>query len=190
MTPARSHLPRQQGATLVIALIILIMLTLFAVSSINLSSTNLQVVGNMQAQRTLEGAARGALDELLSSTNPFADAPEAQNLTIMGASVAIPTTGTADEDVNGDGTVDQAATVNASYAVTVPAAVCLRSQLAPGGEATQSPSQVISGGKTLDTTAKYYDNTWQLNAKMRDTLTGSSVVVSEGVQIRMIAECL
>ena len=47
MTNRRS---RQQGATLMIALIMLIMLTLFAISAMNTSTTNLRVVGNMQAQ--------------------------------------------------------------------------------------------------------------------------------------------
>ena len=41
---------RQRGATLVIALIMLVLLTLFAVSSLNTANTNLRIVGNMQAK--------------------------------------------------------------------------------------------------------------------------------------------
>ncbi|MEK7736556.1 MAG: hypothetical protein AAB319_02190, partial [Pseudomonadota bacterium] len=41
-------LRRQRGATLVIGLIMLVLLTLMAVSSFNLGKSNLQIVGNMQ----------------------------------------------------------------------------------------------------------------------------------------------
>ena len=39
----------QRGATLLVALIMLVVLSLFVVSSMNTASTNLRVVGNMQA---------------------------------------------------------------------------------------------------------------------------------------------
>ena len=41
---------RQRGATLLVTLIMLVVLTLFAVTAFNLSSVNLKIVGNFQAQ--------------------------------------------------------------------------------------------------------------------------------------------
>jgi len=38
----------QQGATLLVSLIILVVITMFAVTGINLSSVNLRIVGNAQ----------------------------------------------------------------------------------------------------------------------------------------------
>ncbi len=60
-------LPRQeQGMTLLMALIMLIVLTLLALSSFNLTQANMQVVTNMQQRDAVTFAARGVLDEVLS----------------------------------------------------------------------------------------------------------------------------
>ncbi len=61
----------QQGMTLVIALVMLVMMTLFAVSSINLSTVNLRIVGNMQAQKAIDADAQQAIEQLLSNLSNF-----------------------------------------------------------------------------------------------------------------------
>ena len=65
---------REQGMTLLMALIMLIVLTLLALASFNLTQANMQVVTNMQQRDAVTFAARGVLDEVLSSkefhTNP------------------------------------------------------------------------------------------------------------------------
>ncbi len=58
---------RQQGMTLLMALIMLIVLTLLALTSFNLTQANMQVVTNMQQRDAVSFAARGVLDEVLSS---------------------------------------------------------------------------------------------------------------------------
>lgn len=65
---------REGGATLLIVLIMLVMITLFVVSMIRLSSTNLKVVGNMQAQRALEASAQQAIENSISTYAFFSDA--------------------------------------------------------------------------------------------------------------------
>jgi len=65
---------KQGGATLLIVLIMLVMITLFVVSMIRLSSTNLKVVGNMQAQRALEASAQQAIENSISTYAFFSDA--------------------------------------------------------------------------------------------------------------------
>jgi hypothetical protein len=65
---------RQGGATLLVVLVMLVMITLFVVSMIRLSSTNLKVVGNMQAQRALEASAQQAIENSISSYTFFSDA--------------------------------------------------------------------------------------------------------------------
>jgi Tfp pilus assembly protein PilX len=64
----------QRGATLVIALIMLVLLTLFAISALNTSTTNLKVVGNMQARTEAYNAAQQGIDTVLSRTL-FVDTP-------------------------------------------------------------------------------------------------------------------
>lgn len=68
----RAH-RQQRGVTLLISLIMLLVLTLFAVTMIRLSNTNVVVVGNMQAQRALVAAAQQAIETDLNSASFYND---------------------------------------------------------------------------------------------------------------------
>ena len=63
----KTTLRRQSGATLMVTLIMLIMLTLFAVSAMNTSTTNLQVVGNMQTRTEALESSRTAIEQTIST---------------------------------------------------------------------------------------------------------------------------
>lgn len=88
-----ANLARQQGVTLVVGLIMLVLLTLMAVTSFKLGKSNLQVVGNMQFQNETLRAAEEAIEKSISTPD----------------SVAITTT--TQVDVNGDGSPDVTVTV-------------------------------------------------------------------------------
>ena len=62
---------RQRGATLIVSLIMLVILTLFAVSGFNLSSINLRITGNYQNQRMMDQVVQQAVEQVMSSTNAF-----------------------------------------------------------------------------------------------------------------------
>ena len=62
---------RQSGATLIVAMIMLIMMTVLAVSAINLSTINLKIVGNMQSQKAMDGAAQDAIEQVMSDYTLF-----------------------------------------------------------------------------------------------------------------------
>lgn len=90
----------QQGATLLVTLIMLIMLTLFAISAMNTSTTNLQVVGNMQLRNEALGATQQTIEAAISTT-AFVDTP--------ANALANPCGGVANTrcvDLNGDGVND------------------------------------------------------------------------------------
>lgn len=65
---SRSHplFARQRGATLVITLVMLVLLTMFAVSAITLSASTSKVVGNMQAKKTTDAIAQRVVDQVIS----------------------------------------------------------------------------------------------------------------------------
>ena len=69
------NLPRplrtQSGATLVIVLIMLVILTLFGISAVNLSNSNLRVVGNLQARKQTEAIALQTAEQVMSSMSYF-----------------------------------------------------------------------------------------------------------------------
>jgi hypothetical protein len=65
----RSNLPffaRQRGATLIITLVMLVLLTMFAVSAVTLSASTSKVVGNMQAKKTTDALAQRVVDQVIS----------------------------------------------------------------------------------------------------------------------------
>lgn len=111
---------RQRGMTLMVVLVMLVVITMFVMSMVRLSTTNLKVVGNMQAQRSLESAAQQAVEQKLSSITYFND--------------AINNTGTWPA-----GTNTVTSTVN-GYVVNLARPVCVFSQPAEGNSATSSIS--------------------------------------------------
>lgn len=73
-------LPKHEsGATLIVALIMLLMTTLLVSGSFNLSTLNLKAVGNTQVREEALAAANAALEQVISSpftANPSAAAEE------------------------------------------------------------------------------------------------------------------
>lgn len=61
----------QRGMTLVVGLIMLLVITLFVVSAIRLSTANLRTVGNMQARNEAAAASQRAIEDMMSSTAAF-----------------------------------------------------------------------------------------------------------------------
>lgn len=90
---------RQQGATLLVTLVMLIMLTLFAISAMNTSTDNMKMVGNMQERAEAFDAAQATV-ELAISTPDFASNPG----NAIPAPCGLPNTTCT--DVNGDGIYD------------------------------------------------------------------------------------
>lgn len=88
----RSSMQHQRGATLLISLIMLVVLTLFAVAGFNLSSVNLKIAGNYQAQKSMEAVAQQAIEQIISSAAAF-DNPGAvaATLTVSGYTVNVGT---------------------------------------------------------------------------------------------------
>lgn len=75
---------RQAGATLIVALIMLVMMSILAVSAINLSTINFKIIGNMQAQKIMDAAAQDAIEQAMSTYAVFT-APATINMpTVMG----------------------------------------------------------------------------------------------------------
>ena len=62
---------RQKGIVLVVTLILLVVLTLFVLSSTRLTTGNLRIVGNMQQRQAADALAQQTIEQVLSSIGPF-----------------------------------------------------------------------------------------------------------------------
>lgn len=85
MTPS---IHPQRGIALVAALVMLVLLTLLAVTLIRSGTVNLMITQNMQLQQEAENSAQRAIEQLVSNVDAF-DSPAATNATIGDYAVAM-----------------------------------------------------------------------------------------------------
>jgi len=85
------NIRNQRGATLFVALIFLLIMTLYAITSINMSTVNLRIVGNMQAVKYMDSAAQEAIEQKISNSDSFASSVGATtvNSTISGTNFTV-----------------------------------------------------------------------------------------------------
>lgn len=172
----------QRGATLIIALIMLVALAMLSAWAFNGSQMNLRVVGNSQARQEAVSAAQAAI-ELTISTPAFSTDP------VAVAASAIPI------DVDGDAAPD--------YQVQLtPAPSCYRvrvlkvNELDPGvagdraclgSSASPNPGIETAGATPATGDSLCADSEWNLRAVVIDPRTNANAVVNQGVAIRSLS---
>jgi Tfp pilus assembly protein PilX len=177
----RSIARRQRGATLLVALIMLVLLTLFAVSSMNTANTNLRVVGNMQAKSEATNVAQEAIETTLSSTQ-FITSPTNAILNPCGASNTLCT------DINADGTTDYTTVLSpAPKCVTVKpiknSELNLTNTEDLGCSAGQSQQFGVAGAVTGDSLCS--NTVWEITAVTTGVASGAKVTITQGIGVRV-----
>lgn len=175
------HFKRQHGATLLVGLIMLVVLTLMVITSFNFGKTNLEIVANMQQRQEAVSAAQQAI-ELAINNSRFVEFPEAVYTEPCGAE------NTLCIDINGDGTRD----VNVSLK---PKPTCLVAQTIKSSalnfakeEDAQCSTGVqqtagIEGSVTGD--SRCSETIWEITAHAEDLATGATADVVQGVGVRV-----
>lgn len=174
-------LRRQQGMTLVMALVMLVVLTLLALTSFNLNQSNLQVVSNMQQRDEALAAAREVIEETISNTN-FFTTPDNALANPCGAN------NTRCIDTNGDGTDD------ITVAIT-PAPACVKAQAIKTSDLDLAVEEdlacSIGAGQAFGTEGANTGNStcansiWDVNVVATDIVTEAKVEVTQGVAVRV-----
>lgn len=156
-----------RGATLLIALIMLVVLTLFAITAIRTGNIGFKIVGNQQAQKLMEAAAQQAIEQVISNLGNF------DPVTVVAPST----------------TVAQRVCVGTAAGhppVAIPPATC-----ASGIQVDVAPVRCISTKRSqfdsLTQTMATYDNTWEIVTSVTDSLSGAKATYHQGVRIRMLA---
>lgn len=149
------HSFRQSGAVLMVSLIMLVLMTLFAISAITSSTVNLRITGNMQAQDEARAAAQQAIERVITTYANFYPTPTAQSVTV---------------DLNNDGTTD--------YTVSVAAPSCRRASQQIPPKSTQCANGARGG-------LFCWDTLWDVTATATDAASGASQKVTQGVSITL-----
>ncbi|MES2901810.1 MAG: hypothetical protein V4723_18940 [Pseudomonadota bacterium] len=176
------NLQQQQGLTLIMALIMLIVITLLALTSFNLGKSNLLVVSNMQQREEAGAAAREVIEEVISS-NRFTQA--------SNSALISPCNGVANSrciDTNGDGSAD----------VTVqltPKPGCVKAKVIRNSEIDVTNDEerecllgasANTGIEGASTGASMCSNSvWEVTAVATDNRTESKVTVVQGVAVKV-----
>ena len=164
---------RERGMTLLVALIMLIVITMFVVSMVKLNSTNALIVGNMRAQKAVDTEAQQQIEIALNHYQFFDDVINTTNT--WASPTGTDTTGTY---------------LSGTY---------LWSGYKPTG-ATTAPAMQSTTVKLYKPQCTYYetssgysalsgvapqDTYWDMQVNTSDSSTGASAEVHQGIQIRL-----
>lgn len=144
----------QRGATLIVGLIMLVLLTLVVTSAFMLSTGNLRAVGNMQFRNEAIAAANKAIEQVMGS--PFTNDPAAAAESI-------------NVDIDNDGGTD--------YVVNIAEPECIRATVA----SPSAPSSLSLGAGM--SSASSWNTIWDVVAEVNDTVSGASVQIRQGVRV-------
>lgn len=159
----------QRGATLVVALIFLVLMSLFALSAFNSSSSNLRIVGNTQARQESLATAQVAVEATISSAD-FATNPAK----VAASPLQV--------DVDGNGTTDYTATLTPPPECTRVRPLTDIPDPVPGEPdplaACRSSTTLIPGCLTTE---------WNIRAAVADSRSNAQLAVNQGVSVRVPA---
>lgn len=172
---------RQRGATLIVSLIMLVLITLLAVSSFSLGKGNVQIVGNMQQRNQAFAAAQQAVATTISSAQ-FTATPNNALPVPCGAA------NTVCVSVNGDGGNDVDVLVTPVCDAIQPIPVTQLDFTNPNDAGCLLGSSQDFGVTGASTNNSMCSNSvWDIQASATDQLTGANFVVDQGVAVRVPA---
>lgn len=173
---------RERGVTLVVALIMLVLLTLLALTSFNLGKSNLQIVSNMQQRDEAIAASREVIEETISNTRFFDTPTNLLNNPCDGV------LNTRCIDINGDGVTD------VRVALTPPPS-CVKAAFIKNTslDLTNAEDVACSSGTTQNFgvagaftgNSECANSVWEVHAVATDVATEASVEVVQGIAVRV-----
>lgn len=171
---------RQSGATLLVAMIMLILITMLVINTVNLGSSSLQTVSNMQHRNQAISAAEETLQSAISDKR-FFESPQ----TVFTA----PCNGSYNTkcvDTNGDGTTDITVALS-------PAPTCVQAKVLTNAELQMSdpeeagcatpPAQETFGMAAPTNNSECAKSIWEIRALASDEVTQTTVAVTQGISV-------
>jgi len=190
---------RQRGATLIVSLIMLLLITVLAISSFTLGKGNLQIVGNMQQRQQAFAAAQSAVAMVISTTQFTATPTDAITNPCGGATPCVSSNVTVDcngpnttcVDVNGDGVADVnvGLTVACDSIQPIPlTALDFTNPNDAGCLIGASQNTGIAGASNQNSMCS--NSVWDVQASATDAVSGTNSVIDQGVAVRVPSSAL
>lgn len=177
----------QRGFSLVVGLIMLVLLTLLAITGFKLGINQTAIVGNAQHRNEGLDAAQQAIDTVLNSSNftinPAAAIPSSNCVNGNPNSLCV--------DVNGDGANDFKVTLTPQPACVsaAPIPVVSLNLALPDDLACTLQTQQTFGiaNANLSGNSLCANSNWEVGAEAVDSATSTKVKVVQGVAVRIAA---
>ena len=163
----------QSGATLVVSLIMLVVLTLLVITAIRSGNTNLRIAGNMQVQGEVDAAAMQAIEQVISGS--FTDITDAQTITVQSGPVsysvvvAKPTCGNTVPLLSSDPTLKPGDANDQ---------LCI-------GDSDPGDLPFDSSGKPVAKPTKCNQQQWDVQADVTDSASGGKITHHQGLSKRV-----
>lgn len=156
---------RQRGATLLVVLVMLIVITLLGIAGIKMGTSSLQVVGNLQARKAAESHALQMVEQVITSIAPFNSPNGAVTITNVVSGTAV--------SASASPGVATAIPGASGYSVTISSRTCMHSAPASGYSAVS--------------TIAPEDNIWEFDVAVSDSFTGARSHIVQGAKIRQLS---
>ena len=174
---------REEGFTLLVALIMLVLVTLVVVMSFGISQSNLKVVNNLQRHAEAVGAAQEAVNVVINTadftSNPAAPVPTAKVCNGQSNLYCV--------DANGDGNQDYKVTVTAAckkYRAVRNDELNLATSAEDRGCVTQQ-AQAMGVVGTISGDSLCSDTVWEVGASAADQTSSAKASTYQGVGVRV-----
>jgi Tfp pilus assembly protein PilX len=180
---------RQSGTTLVIGMLMLVMMTLLAITGFNLGRGEYQIISNMQFQSEAASAAQMALEQVVSNLTFSSNPANVFASPCSGANTIC-------YDTNGDTQNDVTVKIGSRNDPDKP--VCIKASIIKnavldlakpddlGCAAGASQAFGIAGAATGDSLCA--ESTWDVQAQAVDTVTQARATITEGLSVRVSSD--
>ena len=177
---------RQRGVVLIVGLIMLMVMTVLALTTLNLGKSSLQIVGNMQLRKQVIAAAQEGIEDAISTTRLFLSPTSIYINPCAGPNTKC-------IDVDGDGNPD------ITVALT-PTPTCVKAQIIKNAfinlnlSETNDQACVLSTSQTFGVAGSAIanslcsDTVWQIRSEATDNVTQAKMAVTEGVAVRVSSD--
>lgn len=168
------HRKNEAGATLIVSLVMLVVLTLLVVAAIRSSTTNVRIANNTQVRTEASAAAQQAIEQVISDNFTAAPAAQQVNVETAGVTYTVQVTRPSCDSTKG--------LANDELVATDPL-----DQVCMGSGLPQNTGIIDSDNHSGSVTNWCYKQQWDVSATATEPNSGVSVNQHQGVTLRVPA---
>jgi type II secretory pathway pseudopilin PulG len=178
----------QRGITLILSLIMLVLLTIMALSAFHIGKASLQVVDNAQQQEQVQNASQAMLDQVLSSPNFVSDPTNVLDNSNCPSDMSAPANSRC-MDLYGDGKT-------VVLVQLTPQPTCLQVKGIMNSTLNVEDKEDLGCAKSPDPNrfgvegtatdeSLCSDSLWEINAKATERVSRAEAKITQGVNMRV-----